>query len=173
STALNIETEMDHARFDDLAAGILHVRRRPNRCDAERHEQQRNRGGENFFPQAAVGREIPTKQDEQAEAGEKCQGGTHSFKTFVIADFSISIFTLSATFTITVVSFTFAINPWMPAFVTTRSPVFKLEIRRCCSCCRFFCGRNMTKYMMTKMKMNGTKNPMPPAGPGAGAAGCA
>jgi len=41
----------------------------------------------------------------------------------VTADFSISIFTLSATFNITVVSFTFAINPWMPAFVTTLSPV--------------------------------------------------
>jgi len=34
-----------------------------------------------------------------------------SFRTFAIADFSISSFTLSATFSITVVSFTFAINP--------------------------------------------------------------
>src|ERR1700730_18217865 len=34
-----------------------------------------------------------------------------SFITFVMADFSISIFTLSATFNITLVSLTFAINP--------------------------------------------------------------
>src|SRR6266404_925593 len=47
----------------------------------------------------------------------------------------------------------------MPALVTTRSPVFKLEIKRCCSCCRFFWGRNSTKYMITKIKMNGTLNP--------------
>jgi len=39
--------------------------------------------------------------------------------------------------------------------------------------CRFFCGRIITKYMMIKMKMNGTKKPMPLAGLAVEAALCA
>src|SRR5438067_10524378 len=64
----------------------------------------------------------------------------------------------------------------MPALVTTRSPVFKLETSRCCCCWRFRCGRTITKYMMTMMKNQNGKRLIklegPPV-PGVGAADCA
>src|SRR5262249_37564713 len=102
----------------------------------------------------AAGGEIPAEQNQQTNAGKKCDCGIHrnfdliiastvqrltlhaSLIRFVIADFSISSFTLSATFTITVVSLTLVIIPRIPDAVTTWSPVFNPAIRRCCSFCR-------------------------------------
>jgi hypothetical protein len=79
SAALNIETERD-----------LFLRR-PDRDDAERHEQEHQRGCKQAFPQALVGREIPPEEDEQDESNEKCKRRTHS-----ISDFGFRISDLSA-----------------------------------------------------------------------------
>src|SRR5213079_2479345 len=100
------QTNQERSAALDIEAQSDLLLRRINHRDAERDQQHHERGCENAFPHANVGREIPTEQNEQAEAAKKCQCGRHSdFKTLVTADFSISIFTLSATFTITVVSF--------------------------------------------------------------------
>ena len=97
-------------------------------------EEQDQDAGQQAFPRADIGRKIPGEQHQDAESEEKFEPRTHSigcflvilscrrsgshylalsgaFNTLVMADFSISIFTLSATFTITVVSFTFEISP--------------------------------------------------------------
>ena len=78
--ALDIETERD------LFFG------RPDCGDAHGDKRHHQRPGDQPFARSEIGREIPTEQNEQAEAKEKCQDGTHA-AGFRISDFGFRIFT--------------------------------------------------------------------------------
>jgi hypothetical protein len=84
SAALNIEAELNF-----FARG-------PDRHDAENDEQHHEQGGDEPFSRSVVGREIPPEENEQNQPDKEVNAGLiYSFRTFVTADFSISIFTLS------------------------------------------------------------------------------
>src|SRR5205085_10101499 len=124
SAPFDVETERDFPRDYDFTLRIFHVPRRINHRDAERDRDEDKHESEDPLPGAVIGREVPAEKTEPHELDEKHDSRTDLhfgvgiydalasfvFRTLVTAVFSISSFTLSATFTITVVSFTFEIS---------------------------------------------------------------
>ncbi len=75
--ALDVETELNLARFYDVPFRVLYVGRRIHRHEAEHHQQQHQNGGEDSFPEPVIGGEIPAEQDQHDHADDESEGGTH------------------------------------------------------------------------------------------------
>ena len=65
--ALNVEAERDFFLW------------RPDRDDAESDEKQHQRGCEQVFPEALIGRKVPPEENEHDEPDKKCQPSGHFF----------------------------------------------------------------------------------------------
>ncbi len=65
--ALNVEAERDFFLW------------RPDRDDAESEEKQHQRGCEQAFPEALIGRKVPPEENEHDEPDKKCQRRGHFF----------------------------------------------------------------------------------------------
>ena len=66
------QTDQERSAALNIEAKLNFFFRRPNRRDAECDQQHHKRTREHALSQPDFGCEIPTEQDEQADAGKKC-----------------------------------------------------------------------------------------------------